>query len=50
MFHELLLPYAGRRLAEKKIREILNVDDYQEYCWIMQKLMPDHSIDPVPMV
>ncbi|HHU48898.1 MAG: Wadjet anti-phage system protein JetD domain-containing protein [Caldicoprobacterales bacterium] len=42
-----LKPYAGKRITEKKIREILNIQDYQDYYKAMQYLLQNHLIEPV---
>lgn len=36
---EELKPYAGKRITEKRIREILNKQDYQEHYKVMQHLL-----------
>ena len=44
---EELKPYAGIRITEKRIREILNKQDYQEHYKVMQHLLQKNLIEPV---
>ena len=44
---EELKPYAGKRITEKRIREILNKQDYQEHYKVMQHLLQKNLIEPV---
>jgi hypothetical protein len=39
--------YAGKRITEKKMREILNMVDYHEYYRYVQRLLENNVIEPI---
>ncbi|MDD2502950.1 MAG: DUF2220 family protein [Clostridia bacterium] len=44
---KVLKPYAGKRLSEKQIREMLQVADYEEYYELFQEMLQEGLLDPV---